>query len=562
MPESGSHYEVVGETAQGWTVLDVFDDKDSAVDAANGHNDGKYPTIRVNLVTLDESTGTKSDQEILFLSDQSKPGKKPSTEEKGEPVCVTVDDFSRISSRRLIKQLLGDWLAQTGITPLELLHHPDYLSRLEGAGTLLQGAVQRTAIAQARYCGTPVQARTRELFALADEVALRLRKDARAGQLPLVDRAGISALVAAAEQQDDARYLVYCGVTNWLRPCRSLGEKLGKLLEILGDANEASIEILDPYLADFLDDRAALSFAFGEQPDLGAVVLRIAELLKGEFKATNEFDHGLAQLSKLIGQGVLPASHAALVRRLAKTLTGRKALRGNDLVSQIAFNLEVQTALTDEEGNVIGETAVSRALASRCERYLYPETIGEMLEGIKEPSARLNKLLDIEPGIIGAANKRKLGDYIVPIVLSPSNGDQLIGNEAGPQAAMVTIATLQRRIAGSQLDAEQKERASNKLDEYCVAVLKDNRIFERVLKSNGEMADKVMTILKLCANGTFTEGRALGAARQLVLKSMKDPKFIECFARESLEQEDKLKRFSTFQTLLQQAGVNSEGLGV
>ena len=94
------------------------------------------------------------------------------------PVCDDVDAVYSLRARQGIRRLIGDWLARHKITPTELLHLPEHLSRLENAGDLLRGAVQRAARAQVRETKGDVQQRMKVLFALFDQVLRQIRGDA------------------------------------------------------------------------------------------------------------------------------------------------------------------------------------------------------------------------------------------------------------------------------------------------------------------------------------------------------------------------------------------------
>jgi hypothetical protein len=64
-----------------------------------------------------------------------------------------------------------------------------------------------------------------------------------------------------------------------------------------------------------------------------------------------------------------------------------------------------------------------------------------------------------------------------------------------------------------------------------------------------------MAILKLCAAGTFTEGRAADAARQRASTVLRSPGFAEAFLRRGSDKTEMQKMLVELETLMTKAGI-------
>jgi hypothetical protein len=197
------------------------------------------------------------------------------------------------------------------------------------------------------------------------------------------------------------------------------------------------------------------------------------------------------------------------------------------------------------------------SLTKRSASYMGAETVGRLLEDIDDPVARIERLLDIEPGILGAANKRKLGNYILPIVNAPNNAGDFIGCAGSAMERMKRLRALQARVLASGLSELQARHVSQKLDAYCMKIIASEKVFERIEASQANAVDKGMSLLKLCAADIFTEGSALDLARMRTKQYLKRSGFLGHFV-ESIETDgDKASKLLNFQRLLAEAGIEA-----
>jgi hypothetical protein len=552
---SEERFEIFGCDARGWTAIGIHDGEAEAVEQAHQQRRGGYTAVRVLRVSYDESAGSYLEREVLFLGDRQKTQVAESGKrEDGGALCATLSDFYTPRSRRAVKRLLGDWLGRMNITAVELLHHPDYIAKLENAGTVLQGAVQRAAIAQGRNSGRNVQERMRELFALVDKAAARVRQDSRAGRLPRIVDGRINMLLGSLPQGPERSYVFGVALSDWIREGKSIGAKLTQLIELLPDASPEALALMDPYIAEFVEDAAALTELLGPMAHLGAAVLRIADLAQGRLAAGDAPDDALVLLNAQLAAGRLPRCREALIRRLTGTLRGPRELTDGGAVAEIAFNQELRRRLLSDSGDMVGGEDLSEAFESRVERHLHPEAIGRLLDRLTSPIDRINRLLDIEPGVPPGGQKNRLGEYLLPIVMLPANESQFIEGKTPLAERLRALATLQRRIASAGFNDTMRAKATAKLDDYCFALVRSSGIIDRIDKGGDRIPDKGVALLRLCAAGLFTDGQARDAAQRMALRYLKHPAFLPSYVGDGDEPSKRQKLMALCQ-LLDAAGL-------
>ena len=552
---SEERFEISGCDARGWVTAGIYDQEAEAVEQAHQARRGGYAAVRVMRVTYDEAAGSYIERELLFLGDRQKsPIAEAAKREDAGALCATLTDFYTPRSRRAVKRLLGDWLGRMNITAVELMHHPEYVAKLENSGTTLQGAVQRAAISQGRASGRNVQERMREIFSIVDKAAARVRMDSRAGKLPRIVDGRVNLLLGELPQGPERSYTFGVALTDWIREGKSIGAKLTQLIELFAGADPEVVALMDPYVAEFVEDAAALTELLGPMPHLGAAVLRIADLAQGRFAEDDAAGDPLVLLNAQIAAGHLPRCREALVRRLIGTLRGHRELTDGGPVAEIAFNQELRRRLLSDAGEMIGGDELADAFESRVERHLHPEAIGRLLERLASPIDRINRLLDIEPGVPQGGQKNRLGEYVLPIVLLPANESLFVDGKAPLAERLRALAQLQRRIAASGFNETMRGKATAKLDEYCCSLVRSSGIIDKIDKGADRIPDKGVAILKLCAAGLFTDGQALDAARRMALRYLKHPAFLPAYVGDGDEQ-GKRQKLMALRQLLDEAGL-------
>ncbi len=506
------HYEVLGQCGTSWTIIAVVDDQEEALEAAKAAR-ASYRAIKVMRERFDGQSGTFRSGQIFSSGAKPRASKYDSDPVPG--VCWKVEDLYSYEGRRSINRLLRSELVRWGLTATELIHSLEYVERLQDDGTAMQRAVQQTSIAQVRETGQGVQERIKQIYDIIDRGIVALRRDRElAQQLKIVD-GNLDALIAEVEPRESRGYLLNLALVDHLADAKGFGEKLER--------------VLGPIRADHPDwvHEVADTFA-GELLLIGNVTQRLIgkrDTLQQELSATAK-----------LARGRLPADD---------TDAGREAEATKDLVRDLKTG----------EGTWLGDTRMMEAISNRNSRWLHPEAVAEYLVGADEADARAIRLIDLEPSIFGAANKRKLAEFLMPVLTSPQ-AELFFTSDAQPVSEqMKRLASIQARILESDLQEMHKRQIAEKLDDLCFRMVQKRNLFKRLLSGNISVADKCIGLLKMVLEGYFTRGKAEDEARTLIRRLLLKPEFRESFFAGIPGKEEKVSRFETLTVMLARADI-------
>lgn len=552
------HYEVQGQRGSSWTVLAIHrNEKDAIEDAKEQKIRGGYKCVRVLKESFDEKNSTFHSREI-YTDGHSRKQSKLDLEEDGPPVaCWKPSDFYSFEGRYSISRLLRDHLGRKKITATELIHSPDYVEDLQDSGMVLQGAVQRAALIQVHETGQDVQTRIKQLYDLIDQAIVKLKADWKEGRVPEITVANFQNTIEGIRKEPDRTFLLNCGLVGYLRDAETAGEKIARVLDLVEPGQPRWIlDVADAFVGELLSGVAVLQEFIGEQGGLGQALCSIAALSRGRLDvghAKNE--KAVAKLNKLIASGSMPNCQSSLAQRVTKEIRSSKRLTDGDLGEEVAFAGHLMGEMRKSKGSIFGGADLIDAMTTRCGRYLMADTVAEYLADYPSPAVRIAKLLEIEKGLTGAANRRQIANFILPVLNSPDNEEFFVKRNGTVVERLRSLGMLQRMVLDSQLQDFQRQKVADRLDELCVKVLGKNGFFKRLREQDGDAVSKGMNLLRMIAEGLFTEGTAAEAARSELMVFLRSPGFLDKYLAGAANEKEMAHRLMEFQQLLVKAGV-------
>ncbi|RMF69175.1 MAG: hypothetical protein D6740_09860 [Alphaproteobacteria bacterium] len=530
------HFELQGLRGNSWTVIEIFDDQNAAVRAAEkAFRTTTFTAVRVLRERFNPKDGQFHSFEVLYK------GRKIRTSKfdviKPTAGCEKVSDLYSTDGRQQIGELLRDSLDDWQLTPLEILYGYDNYLRLSQAGTTLQGAVQRAAVAQVKMTGEAVGERVKKLYSLIDEAAAALKALSEAG-FPVIDEERFASLLAGLEGEKERGFLLCGAIAQDLARCRTGVEKLRRLLGLMRENHPAwASRIIDHYIAEILALRGVLDEVLGTRAAVERI-FAIATLL-GSGPGHGRAPTGLAaRLARFMEARLLRQSRRVLERQLVEAIGQQRRWTQGSLIEEFRAIARVAQELG---GNLQMEGAgagLVQQLEERAARFLNSQTIASYLETCKTPAERLAALLDLEPFVLGADNKRMLANYMLPQLTGPDEAFWL-KDEDSPARAMKRLADFQQRVLSSTLTRFTRDQLADRLDALCVILLEKAKIFDKLRASRMPPYDAVMRIFALIEQGLLTEGRAQQLAVEEARRYMRSKGFVQQLAALPDEQERK-----------------------
>lgn len=592
-----SQYEILSDNGRIWNVEAIATGSDAATKLAHELK-GREGAMAVKVVQIsfNNAAGEFREREVLFLGERRRTVRKQDDELSKSVLCRSLEDLFLGQSRQAIRRVLRQWLDTNRLTPIELLHHSENIKQFEDTGTVLQSAAQRVAMAQASAFNQDVKVRQREIHDLIDKASAKASALSRSGNCPLIQDDDLDALVDRLGDDGDKDYLFNAALTNWLRGIPSSSEKLIALLKLATNSKKpATTAHLDEFLTDFFGDANSVAMLIGEQQCLGDAILHLAELVNpgpvpkaggaGSVAAADadaavqastetsskseDIDYEnldvvenisalpvMRVFRDMLRRGRFPKCRQILIRRIQQTLSGPRQLGTEGPLADAQLLARLYNRLSDEDGKFVMDSDLKEAFVERSRRYVSGDAVGRMLEGVAEPLHRVPILLKAEPGIFGKFYRQRIGDYVIAILKEPDNQAALRGTEQSPALNMRNLGAIQRLILESGLSNAQKQNSSAILDSICTELLHEGQILSRIAERSPSRIDECISILKLCAAGTFTETRAAETARKRVVAVLRAPGFAEAFTRRADDNAEIKTMLAELETLMSKSGIS------
>lgn len=474
-------------------------------------------------------------------------------------VCQSPQDAYSIASRRTIRTVLRTWLHKAELTPVELLHHPDHLRKLEDSGTILQSAVQRAAMAQTKQGSEKLHDRQRVLYGLFDEIhrsAKLLWRDSDRPQLSSPDAEGIAALDSQVSSHENSSFLFNAAIAEWLSDASTLGAKLSRLAAMIAAAPAGSArQRLEEFALDFFEDGAALSEFLRVDDEPGIIVIRIGEFMNAARRDWFSSDRTLCDFHKLLSSGAAPVCRSALFERLIQILENPRSICSSHAYLELHLIGRLRTLLADSVDDDNDNVRLEEAFAQRSSRQLSSFKIEEYLADCASVGQRLRQLLHIEPGVVGPRNKKVLADRMLELLLTRESAAELARSGGAPAVRLRELAELQQRIKDTSLPPSAKTQMMEVLDRISLHLAKQDKFFDFLTSRLESQVDAAIVLMRLCAANTFTQGATLNAARQRASRMLQSPTFMQEYFGDTDDAQQRQERLQSLATYIIDAGL-------
>ncbi|WP_281302160.1 MULTISPECIES: hypothetical protein [unclassified Iodidimonas] len=518
------HYELHGQNGASWSVLGIFDDQSEAKEQAEKiYRAGTYRAVRVLRERYEEDSGDFNSLELLFLGRKVKPSKYD--DDELAVFCRKPEELYSSESRRLIARLLATVLDGWDATPLELLHDPALYTRLQNTGTHLLKAVQNLSVAQVRKSGEPVAERIRANFAVIDKAAAHVQR-CHAGGLPSLADKRLADAVQLLEDRENRRFLLSCVLAADLQSHKGGVAKVDRLIALIRlDHPEWVMRTIDAFLSEQLMHRRLMRALFPDE-DATDFLEKLAALSRGHLPEEGQSPM-TAMLNGFLAANVLPACRTMLISHIRHELTVGHRLTKGDLQDEFCALWRLGDGIGDGIDAELSDKPLDELLEGRTRRLLNPQTLGEYIATGHNPADKLQKLIDLERFCIGSSNKRMIANYMMPLLSDAPNEEfWLTPLGTGYAGRMRLLTRLQKRLIVSHLQDLPKNKLTERLDVYCLKLLENSKIFDRLAKSEGPSFDKAQRILRMLADGYFTHGEARALAEAEARRYMAEKDFL------------------------------------
>ncbi len=552
-----THYEILGRRGSGWTILEVQNDRDAATKMAEQlWKSRKYNGVRVLKESFDQAENDVTSIEIYARGSNRKKSKYDETGTISP--CLTPDDLYSHDGRRSIWDLMNSSLAEWRITPTELLHSLDHYYRLYNAGTRLQNAVQRTAVAFENEEGS-IQERMRKIYKVID-LSIEIMKSTK-DNVPSLETSRLAPIITGLENKPNKKFLLTCAIVEYLRPAITLSDKLGRVIIFLtADRPAWVMEILDQLISEYLMHEQVLFQLMGEKEDRAAFMIELAYFQSGELNLMGEDEHSprfseeVLRLNSFLAENMLPRSSHVMLDRLKTEIEAPKPIGGDSLIAQLKGLAAIGSTLESLHDDIHALDHVMQGVRDRASRLINSQSIADMLASEQNPIDQVNRLLDLEAVTVGDGNKRVIANFILPILSRPEYESIFMGLDQNPMRRMSELVLLQKRILSAELSEMYKRKIASQLDQFCQIIMDNTQVLKKIHQLDISLQVKSKKILKMLSENYFTDGSCRVSAEHQVRIYMRQPGFTEGLIK-GLKRKDAEAELLAFKALLELADI-------
>ena len=97
--------------------------------------------------------------------------------------------------------------------------------------------------------------------------------------IPSLEMGRLNPVIKALDNKSNKRFLLMSSLAEYLRPAATLSDKFGRVAIFLANNRPKWVnDVLDQYIAEFLQHQSVLDEPLGENDDRGAFMIDIAHL--------------------------------------------------------------------------------------------------------------------------------------------------------------------------------------------------------------------------------------------------------------------------------------------
>ncbi len=452
-------------------------------------------------------------------------------DEDGGPALVSVEDAYTEAGRALLRRHLARFLEERRLTLLEVLHSERHVHSLEMAGTTLQGALQKIAVAEAKRGSVPASRLFKGLMALMDQLAAELRAEAVASPVSAVAPGQFGAVCRSLDgstlPEGRRAFRIFRLLSATLVPAKTRLDRfdvIGLLIE--PDMPASHLRWLDTLLAEMVSAGAVPRELIGNDGRCQSLRALIGFHAGAADWVPDGAPAGLAQVAALIGQGRLPRTRAMLRRRILRDLYAWTSLvPQGSLMAELEAQGQILRHMRECASALVGDEEVHDILEQRTARNLSAGTVGACLHGASgmgDKVALVCRLITLAPG---SANKSTiLGQFRAAV--SPDDFVWQCLREAKTRvAALKPLVEMQQLVAGLPFLDRNKLDFLAAVDDAILDVFKT----DVMALANRSHQERVGALIRLCIALPLGNGKARTYASQTISRELRDIAFLPAY---------------------------------
>ncbi|CAK0753772.1 putative TIR domain-containing protein [uncultured Gammaproteobacteria bacterium] len=442
-----------------------------------------------------------------------------------------VEDFYHDWSREEFWNQLGRYFEDKRVTALELIHSDRHMVALDQAGTILQGMIQKIAVAQAQTDKASAPSLFKDLMSLFSQLTLRLRTEAGQTPVPLLEPGTLGQVLGELERrfEGEARpYQIYRTFTALLVGAKTWTEKLDRLGRLFTpDLEVGSLRYLDMIVAEQFRSDGLYRELLPEKSGREALLTVMIDFHGGAYRPeTIKVPPGVGAISSLIADGCLPRTRSTLRRRLLRELHQRNALASStNLMAELESLHRLIARLPQSSPALARDEEISEAFDLRAGRAITSEGVGRLLETASSAPAKLDLACRFGLLVPGAANRTRFFNHFRAVLPADDLVRQTLRLGVNRVAALGGLIEAMNTLIKAPFDEGAKTEMMATFDQTVLDILKN----DVVLAAGRSYFERIVLLVRICTTSPPPAGNSLAFASELIGRELKNPKFLPAY---------------------------------
>jgi hypothetical protein len=194
----------------------------------------------------------------------------------------------------------------------------------------------------------------------------------------------------------------------------SFAAKFERIMSWAGaDLPSTMLPLVDELCAGLMGAASMIKDTLGNQPNLGAALIALADLASGHQEPTLAgAPQGFAAFASLMSSAAMPETRSVLYERLQRELATDKPLSREPQLTQRRQFESLMDKLTEGTGVFGGGPVMVATLAKRSRRFDIVGGVEEIRITAATPMGRIDEILAAEKSLLGRRQQQGVGTYL------------------------------------------------------------------------------------------------------------------------------------------------------
>ncbi len=364
--------------------------------------------------------------------------------------CHSIQDFMKPAARQLIRFYCEKFLIGRKISVVELLHSQKHQKVFTDAGSIMNNAVQKIAIAQVKDLKEDVQDRIKALNKLCDELIKKTWEYDKEEKIPVIQpdakEAGLIEFLALKDKTETS-FLCFAALANYIFEEKTLMDKVNKVFSLLKeDTHPDLVRFIDCLIGDLLSNPMIWNDCFENSPNLSEKVWALMNMIEGKDVEVTDPPPAMEKVREIFKNPALSLSKGALTEQLMHYVTENTLLldKKAPVLEEVKETAHLLRRMEENEENRYS-SELQELVSKRISKHYQYEVVHAYLKELSPETEKVNACLGFYKHSVKATDREVIVNLLKSIFerIDPLKELRDIQGDAKAKIAKITNTYLE-----------------------------------------------------------------------------------------------------------------------